>query len=420
MATGNAFFGTLTGSIGDTTFAVVNGQQVVKAKATQTRDAKTKSQVLQRARFSTAVAFFTRGTQNLFKFAYQTKGQLLSDYNAFMKYNTSKGIYFTPEMNENPAYPALGQFWLSKGSLKAPKTLPDDDNIWYSIGYVGEEYAGSISDIRQFSTLANTVSGWQYGDLITMLAIESRVKGGTPQAPFVLNGETESPTWDIQQIQLDDSSVDMFSYHGWKCKVDEHGMLLVGHTKEDTYISGYALVHSRNTTKGLRVSSARIFFGTESEHAWNLAQTSVYKNVVVASWDPNDSSILEGAITEQEIYTVTSGKDRWSGYIPAKYESENENTLFGTWIPRGGFNQTGISFRLETSVYKTDLVYLSDKSDDPNLAIFATTSTSQALTKFRVLVNKSNGECYLNATSAWDPSDNPRITEVILGKLPII
>ena len=119
MSKGNVLLGMARGAVGDIVFSRLKGQQVARARNRQPANPRTSSQMYQRALFTDAVKFYTRGRRNLFQFAFENKKENESDYNAFMRENAKRGVVISKAAFDNYGYPALGNFIMSKAFLSA-------------------------------------------------------------------------------------------------------------------------------------------------------------------------------------------------------------------------------------------------------------------------------------------------------------
>lgn len=415
MAKGNVFLATLKGSVGDTTFSVLNGQQILKKKAVSTRDARSPQQMLQRARFSCAVSFFTRGTKNLFRFAYQMKGQTLSDYNAFMRVNTKNAMYFTPEMNETPAYPALGKYMMSKGELKAITASQGDGAIVFNLGQSTKKTRKDMLSVAELSEVLIYSQDWHEGDILTILRIKTNYKSGTVLNPVDIGSSSDEPVWDIQQLVISTSSVDMLTNHNLVAKVDVNGNVTLEMFNSKTVIEGYAAIHSRKTPKQLKVSTSYITFNAEAEKAWDLAETSVYRDFVIKAWNAGVQSILEGSISSGEIYKTEARSGSFAGYIPANFVMSAEDIYFGTYTPKGNFYPEYLNFELYTDNGKGRMKYVGDDTQNSKIALYRCDTLGDDDKKFIVKVDKNNGKCYLKPIFATSTNVTPQVSAVMLG-----
>lgn len=113
--------GRRVGSVGNETYALVKGNNVVKAKIIHVNDAKTPDQIEQRSKMQNAVkAFQNIGTEFLSK-CFENKRQKQSTYNAFVSLNAKSAEPFFKKYSDNQNIIGIGNFTVSKGSLS---TLP--------------------------------------------------------------------------------------------------------------------------------------------------------------------------------------------------------------------------------------------------------------------------------------------------------
>ena len=229
------------GAVGDLVFSRVKGNQVTKARNRQPSNPKTSKQVYQRAKFINAVRFYQRGVQNLFKFAYEDKTAQESDFNAFMRHNTSRAIPVGKNASEESIYPAISNWLTSFGSLNGPQAVIGNTAVVISTenGSPGRLYANgaynfspttetisqpvvaSVSLILP-STQAATTLGWlstalktqfpdlMEGDIVTVTLIHQILQGiGQPGLLLPgtsMDGAGSAPAWHFAQFLIDSTS----------------------------------------------------------------------------------------------------------------------------------------------------------------------------------------------------------------------
>lgn len=109
--------GRRVGSVGNETYALVKGNNVVKAKIIHVNDAKTPDQIEQRSKMQNAVkAFQNIGSEFLSK-CFENKKQKQSTYNAFVSMNAKLAEPFYKKYSDNQNIIGIGNFTVSKGSL---------------------------------------------------------------------------------------------------------------------------------------------------------------------------------------------------------------------------------------------------------------------------------------------------------------
>lgn len=232
------------GAVGDLVFSRVKGNQVTKARNRQPSNPKTSKQVYQRAKFINAVRFYQRGVQNLFKFAYEDKTAQESDFNAFMRHNTSRAIPVGKNASTESIYPAISNWVTSFGSLNGPQAVTgfngDESFTDYLQGrtYAKGDYNVSPSNAEGSSVLlddsinasvmliygAATVTTFgelcsalttQYpdlmeGDIVTVTLIHQILQGiGSPGLLLpgtAMDGASSAPAWRFAQFVIDTTS----------------------------------------------------------------------------------------------------------------------------------------------------------------------------------------------------------------------
>ena len=299
MAKGNMFQGMARGSVGDVVFSVLKGQQVARVRNRQPSNPRTASQMAQRALFSCAVKFYTRGIQNLFQFAFEDKKANESDYNAFMRHNAKQGIYLTKDQFDNPNYPAIGNFMVSYGSLIVPsptfETISDSLAANVKISGIEIDSQNPPTTIGAFSALLVSSGNFSEGDILTFLGI--RATGallGTATNPITNVGLV--PSWEITQITVDSSSEITLETAGLSVTpASGGGANVIWNIFEENSIAAIAFIQSRKTSSGLKVSTSNLVLSPDAITAVGYGQADVWKDIVVADWGARAQAILEGS-----------------------------------------------------------------------------------------------------------------------------
>lgn len=247
MSKGNMLMGYARGAVGDLVFSRVKGNQVTKARNRQPSNPKTSKQVYQRAKFINAVRFYQRGVQNLFKFAYEDKTAQESDFNAFMRHNTSRAIPVGKNASEESIYPAISNWITSFGSLNGPQAV---------IGYAGAGGAEMLPSrtyaIGNYNVSPSSAEGSEVlpsdeinaivsfvlpaaaanfgalcaglktmypdlmeGDIVTVTLIHQILQGiGEPATLLpgtAMDGAASAPAWRFAQFRIDTTSTKAIS-----------------------------------------------------------------------------------------------------------------------------------------------------------------------------------------------------------------
>ena len=291
--------GIARGKLGDAVYYRSKGNTNARSYNPNTTNRRTVRQQTQRSLFSSAVKFFSRGVQNLFVFAFEDKRTQESDYNAFMRYNAKRGMYFGPDQNEDPNYPALGEFILTQGSLPRVEQIDENSHVTAVFGAVGDNIRYStVAELSQ--VLINSAQNFQNGDILTFLHITTDCRQGTPSEPVILG--TYSPQWSLRQLVVnvaDERSLtalgfDAYGQSGNVIKIEATDLVF-----ENQYISCYAVIHSRLVGGSLRVSDCTLQLSGAAGIALTYGKSATWKAVVDAAWGTEQLSILQGGIANR-------------------------------------------------------------------------------------------------------------------------
>lgn len=309
MSKGNMFLGGARGSVGDVTLQVLNGQQITKRRNRNPKNPKTKKQMYQRASFAEPVKFFTRGQQNLFKFAFENKAAGESDYNAFMRVNAKLGVLMTKQQLDNPFIAKFGNFCLTQGSMTG---LSAEKLVFAEVG--GEGVVG-IQTNMLVDTLPTTVGelsavildsfkSMQNGDIITTLQIVT--DNLTPgEIPYVVSDGEFEPIWYINQIILDrNDSTPLAS--AWSLSKSADNKLIIANADalSGEEFCGCSLIISRNIPGGVKVGTSYIKNSDRVQQMIDLMKPNFvdpdfsdpWTTEVLASWSAADEAILQGSL----------------------------------------------------------------------------------------------------------------------------
>lgn len=323
------YVGIAKGRLGEGVFSRVKGQTTVRGYNPSPANPRTTDQQTQRAIFSSAVKFFSRGVQNFFKFAFENKAEKESDYNAFMRYNSNRGMYFGPEQNDNPAYPALGRFLMTKGSLPAP------DFGWSSQYNVYASFAATYDPNQMGSTIGwlsqvLLTAGYQQGDIVTFCAISTDWIAGDSSDP-VLYG-SQPPVWNIRQFTLDTTNTELFEDYDIYVYANSSGKLVVSMDQklDDEAVCACCVCVSRPSASGLKVSSSELWLNKMAERAWLYGRSAEWKAKVLAAWKTSGTSILQGS---RSVNKVAKEVTQYVTY-PDTPTTVNLNARLEVWFNR--------------------------------------------------------------------------------------
>ena len=106
------------GSVGNETYAINRGENIVKSKIIQVNDAKTPEQVEQRSKLQNAVKAYQNMTPAFLKKCFEDKKQRQSTYNAFVSHNARMAQPFFKKYSDDKNIIGIGKFQVSYGSLQ--------------------------------------------------------------------------------------------------------------------------------------------------------------------------------------------------------------------------------------------------------------------------------------------------------------
>lgn len=332
MAKGNMLNGTVKGRIGDAVYYVKQGEQNIVKYNKEIANPRTGRQMYQRARFSNAGRFFTRGRQNYFKFAFEGKKSSQSDFNAFMAYNINRSVLISRSALQLEGYPAIGKFIMSQGSLQPVQNRIVNDYWQATFGVAMPE--GSITTIGQLSRLLINTGNYELGDILTFVFIWT---SGSAYIPSAQPMGTANTTWHLKQFILNPTDSTPLSNYEMRAVSRAWGdqNLLTLTDLEDSQIipssySGFCCVHSRNTRSGLKVSTQELALGESMQEAYEYAQTSEYIDSVIADWQSTGNityspdAILKGSLS----YSASPVTGITLAEVPASQWQLSGNTFY--------------------------------------------------------------------------------------------
>lgn len=174
MAIYSGISGKRRGSVGNETYTITRGQNIVRAKVIETTNPRSRSQMLQRASFASAVRLYQLATQSFFRFAFEDKKERESDYNAFMRHNISRGAVVPPvNTTDVPDYPCLGDWEWTNGRLPLSVVSAFGGgnglfNFITTIEIVGDYSSNVPATMGDLATLFAEKGLFAIGDIITI------------------------------------------------------------------------------------------------------------------------------------------------------------------------------------------------------------------------------------------------------------
>ena len=194
----------ISGSAGNVTFKVRNGETIVSEKVTQVRNPRTNAQMQTRTKWGNIIAMY-KGIRPLLNYGFENKPKNLSDYNMFVKVNMQRTpVYLTKQAIAGGACVAA-PYQISQGSLPAIVISGTGNSAKTDI-YLGTLSISATTTVAQFAqAVVENNADYRYGDQISYFLVRQQVNAetGIPYCQFsackvVLDAaDTETKLWDI-------------------------------------------------------------------------------------------------------------------------------------------------------------------------------------------------------------------------------
>jgi hypothetical protein len=319
MAQGNMLLGYARGSVGDVTFFRSGGSQRARARNRKPNNPRSSSQMTQRAKFASAVKFYKRAVSNFFRFAYQDKKTNESDYNAFMRHNIANAPLISKTAFDKQGYPALGNWVLSYGELQPLNYLAGELG---SVIEIPGTWTAAPSTLGELSQGLINSGFYEQGDIITVPMIDitgSPLPTATPTGAY-------TTAWVTAQFRIDYNSPDSLNDLGLGAVT----AAIVSNQLTLTFAahSAFAVIVSRNTSGGLKVSRAEMIYDAEMGLAlFNAYYDDNYKAEVLQDWQTSLDAILQGSLSEMSEPPIVPTASSWRVNAYAAATGGEESTI---------------------------------------------------------------------------------------------
>lgn len=299
MAIGNGIMTKVSGSAGNLTFAVLSGEQIVKARVRDMKNPKTALQVNQRIKFPNIVAMY-RSFHGLLKDGFERKRSRRrrgdqSDFNRFMSINLQSAPVFLTRAESAAGYCVAAPYQITEGSLVSIRTqgLGTDTYSDIALGDLQISDTTTVADFARAVVTNNEL--YEYGDAISYFSVLQNVNVETG-VPFV--------TVNMYKVTLD--AADLSPLRAVAPPVGfsvSDGFLSHG---ENIGQGAFAWVHSRRGEGKLLVSSQRLVVinALFDEYNSNLAKDDARKtygsvNVALEPDGNDDMASATGPVVSQ-------------------------------------------------------------------------------------------------------------------------
>lgn len=304
MSQGNMLLGYARGSVGDVTFYRSGGSQRARARNRKPNNPRSSSQMRQRAKFSSAVKFYKRAVSNFFRFAYQDKKTNESDYNAFMRHNIQGAPLISKTAFDKQGYPALGNWVLSYGELQPLNYIAGESG---SVIELPDNFTANPSTLGELSQGLIDSGFYEQGDIITVVMIDitgSPLPTATPTGVY-------TTAWKTAQFRVDYNSTDSLNDLGLGTVTvtAQSGIRMLNFASH----SAFAVIVSRNTSGGLKVSRSELVYDAQTGLAlFNAYYDDNYKAEVLQDWQTSLEAILQGSLSEMSEPPIVPSTSSWS------------------------------------------------------------------------------------------------------------
>lgn len=308
MAKGNPFMGTIKGRIGDNVLYVSKGEQNIIKYQKNVTNPRSNGQMYQRARFSNAGRFFTRGRKAFFKFAFENKKGAQSDFNAFMAANINRTCLISKSALQVEGYPAIGKFIMCQGSLASVTNRVVNDYWQAHFGIPAQSV--NPTTIGELSQLLINTNSYQQGDILTFVFLNTSSSGLIPEVHPQGNYSTD---WTIKQFRVnvaDSSTLESYEMRATTRVWDGRSLMTLTDLADSQMLNsaygGFVCVHSRNTAGNLKVSTQELAVGASMQEAIDIAMTDEYIQQVIEDWKSTDQvqiapdAVLKGSLSYQK------------------------------------------------------------------------------------------------------------------------
>lgn len=328
------------------------GQTLARGYNPSPLNRRTSSQQTQRALFSSAVRFYSKGVQNLFKFAFEGKPTKESDYNAFMRYNSKLGMYFGPEENRNENFGSLAPWIMTHGSLQGLQVRWGVGRLNVGVFLPVSGPIDASWTVGRLSELLVELEGFMAGDILTFVHITTNTEPGSASYPYA-NVPIDAPDWEIHQFIIDPADTRTLGNAGIQTDyMNSYSYIWMGSSETDTDAQGAVCIHSRITNGQLLVSDSVLDLNTAGLLVYRYGRTTTWKNIVLAAWNSEEESILQGSraakynpATEPEfIYDFT---------LPANVSGLSDQYIYVLNFPTLLDNLADIKFVIDANHYLT-------------------------------------------------------------------
>lgn len=170
--------GKRVGSVGNETYTIVKGNNIVKSKVINVNDARTPEQIEQRSKMQNAVKIYQQIGAAFLKKCFEFKKPKQSTYNAFVSANVKHAEPFYKKFSKDKNILGIGNFVVSEGSLpvipvvKSPELTIEEKKYTY-MGIAVDKALTAASTVGDVSASLKQLYNLKEGDFINGVAIHN-------------------------------------------------------------------------------------------------------------------------------------------------------------------------------------------------------------------------------------------------------
>lgn len=235
----------MRGTVGDYTFARVNGQTVARQKVDKKSvPVRTRSQMLTRMQMANLVHMYQSFKGKLHP-SFEGKAPRLSDYNEFVRTNLSSNQVYLTKNQSLQGGCVVAAYQVTRGSLPSVGVEFGNNNIAETDLALGTLSIGNSTTLKAFSeAVVQNNAGWQHGDQLSVFI-----------ARQLMDGTTGVPRVEIEAVEV---TLDVNADTMLLGDVVDATLLSVADgclALSSSLTGGVAVVHSRKTQSGTKVST---------------------------------------------------------------------------------------------------------------------------------------------------------------------
>lgn len=305
------------GSVGNETYAINRGENIVKSKIIQVNDAKTPEQVEQRSKLQNAVKAYQNMTPDFLKKCFEDKKQRQSTYNAFVSHNAKRSQPFFKKYSDDKNIIGIGKFQVSYGSLQnLPVVKTADITVEEkTYKYFAIELNNEIEDdanVGAVSTLLINKYGIKPGSILNGISVYNL--GVSYKAEDANNPISLADTYSVKRAKnnfiINESSKETLASKGFKIvKTNDMKYLVLLEENSVVNIAEGCIYETTNEdfqNLGYCAYFVSLKLGTKILVSSSVTNTNKHLDYLIAKINENPQMLRGWLSTLMKIAIVTS------------------------------------------------------------------------------------------------------------------